>query len=318
MLNNKNTLVIVAPGGAYPTKLYENMAGKGYVTSRSMCGGSNLFMRIFRVISAKWNLPTIVFCYGAWYKKDLSKYENILIIFDKYSFRVIEALQKKKKYNGTIYLDYMDPISTKGAFYYGKQNFVQNEHFKIYSFEKKDCDTYGFKYNSLFFFKEDIKSKNTDYWSDVFFIGTDKNRLEPVLKIVHDLEKRGLIVDVHMCKFGKRASAYGRKIGYHYKTKISYQELLEKLYHSKCLLDVAPERQTEVTLRVFEALFCKKKVITNNKNIKNYGFYDSDNIFIYGERNLEEFKDFLEKPFNEQFISEIQYYEFEEWMRRFQ
>lgn len=50
---------------------------------------------------------------------------------------------------------------------------------------------------------------------------------------------------------------------------------------SKCVLDSAQEGQVGLTMRVFEALGAKKKIITTNEDIKNYDFYCEENIYVY-------------------------------------
>ena len=69
------------------------------------------------------------------------------------------------------------------------------------------------------------------------------------------------------------------------------------LSQSNCILDYNQEGQVGLTLRPMEALFLEKKLITNNKDIKNYDFYNPSNIFILGENNIEDIKEFINKPY---------------------
>lgn len=317
MLTNANTLIILPPAGCYPQKLYDSIKCLGYDVCRSMKGGNNIFCRAYRSISMRYNLSIRSALYGNWYKKKINKYENILIFHDKYSFPIIKVIQERLKFSGMIYMYYMDPIGTEGAKDCNKVRVEMSDHFRIYSFEEKDCKKYGFKYNSLFFFHQDVK-KVDEYWSDVFFIGTDKGRLKEILEIENMIQRAGMNIDVHVCRFGNKASEYGLKIHYQYRPMIPYDELMEKLYHTRCVLDVTPEGQEEITLRVYEALFCNKKVITNNRNIKRYNFYDSNNIFIIGEDSINKIKEFVYGEFHEaKEQKSIVDMDFEHWIRRF-
>lgn len=49
---------------------------------------------------------------------------------------------------------------------------------------------------------------------------------------------------------------------------ISYQENLDNIRKSKCIVDVVQKGQIGLTLRPLESLFFKKKLLTNNKCIK--------------------------------------------------
>lgn len=317
MLTKDNTLIIIPPAGLYPQKLFDSITKLGYMVCPSMRGNDNFFCRAFRSIFMKYDMKSQVFLYGRWNKENLNKYENILIFHDKYSYPIIRVLQNKLKYTGMIYLYYMDPMETDGAKDCNTICVKPNEHFQIYSFEKKDCEKYGYQYNSLFFFKEDAKIVD-EYWTDVFFIGTDKGRLKDILYSQKILHEAGIHTYMHVCMYGNKPSGYGREIHYSYKPKIPYDELMEKLYHTRCVLDIVPEGQKEITLRVYEALFCHKKVITNNVNIKKYGFYNSRNIFVIGEDAIDDIRDFVYSNFDSSEIDEeIENMDFERWIRRF-
>ena len=74
---------------------------------------------------------------------------------------------------------------------------------------------------------------------------------------------------------------------------ISYEEVLDKSSKCSVIVDIVKEGQSGLTLRVLEALFFGKKLITNNKNICTCDFYRSDNVFIVGVDNWDDFKMFL-------------------------
>ena len=54
-------------------------------------------------------------------------------------------------------------------------------------------------------------------------------------------------------------------------------------------MDLVREHQTGLSFRVFEALATDNKIITNNNNIENYGFFNPKNILIINNdfENLE-------------------------------
>ena len=86
---------------------------------------------------------------------------------------------------------------------------------------------------------------------------------------------------------------------------------------SKCILDYNQEGQVGLSLRPMEALFLERKLITNNTDIKNYDFYNHDNIFILGEDNINEIKEFINKPYKKIDQDIIDYYDFDQWLNRF-
>lgn len=68
---------------------------------------------------------------------------------------------------------------------------------------------------------------------------------------------------------------------------LSREEVYQLLANSKVVLDIPLENQSGLTIRVFEALKLGTKIITTNKSIMNYDFYDKSFIFVYnGEKEI--------------------------------
>jgi hypothetical protein len=65
------------------------------------------------------------------------------------------------------------------------------------------------------------------------------------------------------------------------------------------ILDVAKQGQTGLTFRPFEALGLNKKLITTNASIKDYDFYDPENIMIVEPGRICLEKEFFETPAKE-------------------
>ena len=80
-------------------------------------------------------------------------------------------------------------------------------------------------------------------------------------------------------------------------------------------MDFVDPRQVGLSIRFFEGMYYKKKVITDNKMVKNYDFYHPNNIFVL-ENNYQDIHDFLKTPYYE--ISEeiVKKYGFSGWIRK--
>src|SRR5690606_39098696 len=61
---------------------------------------------------------------------------------------------------------------------------------------------------------------------------------------------------------------------------IPFSEIFKYSENSKIVIDIAHANQKGLSMRPFEALGLKRKLITNNTDIKNYDFYNPNNIFI--------------------------------------
>jgi len=76
------------------------------------------------------------------------------------------------------------------------------------------------------------------------------------------------------------------------------------------------ENQYGLSFRVFEAMALEKKIITDNEKIKNYDFYNPNNILVLNKDFSNITKEFFETPY--QALPEEIYkkYTLEKWVER--
>lgn len=234
---------------------------------------------------------------GKW-KKNIKKYDKIIIFESLYNEKISKIIKKNNP-------------QCKIIVYFWNFIDIHNEYIlkdkkvdEFWTFDLKDANKYKLKYNPQFYTKEVKLENNDNETTDIIFLGRMKNRKNKILRIESEIKKRGLITNF--------------KIIENEKDFISYDEYLKNVSTTKCILDYNQNGQTGLTLRPMEALFLEKKLITNNKDIKNYDFYNPNNIFILGEDNMENIKDFINKPYEKVEQKIIDYYDFEQWLSRFE
>lgn len=157
--------------------------------------------------------------------------------------------------------------------------------FSIATFDSKDAQKYNLIFIDQFYRSSDQNNGfsicQTDY--DFFFCGRDKGRKDVLLGM------QKLLSSLGQCKF----------IIPETNDAVPYLNYLEYLKKSKVLCDVTQKNQSGLTLRILESIFFSKKIITNNENVKEYDFYNPNNILIYRSRtSIDDIKSFLEKPYN--------------------
>ncbi|HHA1983717.1 TPA: hypothetical protein ACOED4_004740, partial [Enterobacter ludwigii] len=57
-------------------------------------------------------------------------------------------------------------------------------------------------------------------------------------------------------------------------------DVISVVVNSKCILDISHPLQQGLTMRSIETLGAKRKLITTNKSIINYDFFDENNILV--------------------------------------
>lgn len=157
----------------------------------------------------------------------------------------------------------------------------------VYSFDAKDCEKYNLIKITNFYFKESIIIKQNNF--DICYLGTNDNRTTYLDKFLNLAIKQQLKVKAKLFTYKsepikKRLPDFVEIIH----KIIPFKESQQYYLDSKCILDIAHENQVGLSFRPFEAMGLKKKLITNNKEIAKYDFYNKNNILI-----IEKLENFL-------------------------
>ena len=88
------------------------------------------------------------------------------------------------------------------------------------------------------------------------------------------------------------------KKDFHFNSLNSHQ-VKEYLERCKVVIDIQHPKQVGLTMRTIEMLGLRKKLITTNKDIKNYDFYNEDNICVIDRKNVLIDKKFIKSDYNQ-------------------
>jgi hypothetical protein len=162
----------------------------------------------------------------------------------------------------------------------------------IYSFDDNDCTKYGLRYRNTYYFSTISLPENPTVY-DICFVGADKGRLTRLLQLKYEIEALGLTIALHITDSDTRKPSRS----YAYQERIGYEDVLQYISKSNAILDLVQDGQSGLTQRPMEALFFKKKLITNDEGILKADFYCKDNIFILGHDTTRDLTEFLRSPF---------------------
>ena len=240
--------------------------------------GGNRIINGLRRLWTDFDLPG----YGMWlrgWKHDLAKYDTVIVHASERTNRLPKYIHSIKPAMRIVYW-YWNPVNKNTL-----PEITKNDHAEYWSFDKADCSKYHMHYNVQYYCKGEAESAAGDAKYDIYFIGYDKGRLKVLEDIRMALAAKGLRVRYDIVK---NTSEY-----------IPYREVQARVQASKAILEINQKGQSGMTLRTMEALFFRKKLITNNAMIANEEFYNGNNIFILGKENLDDIGDFLAKPYDE-------------------
>lgn len=251
------------------------------------------FLILIRKLKIKFNLMF----FGNW-KKNIKKYDKV-IFFDNGFNEVFSYWIKKINPKCKTILWIWNPISNRQMRFLNDKNLDE-----IYSYSEKDSQKYGIKYNTTFYnkeLKENFVQNNEVY--DIVFLGRNKNRKNIIENFKNDIKNYNLKTNFKIIEDGEN--------------EISYYEYLNWISKSKAILDIVNNIYQGPTLRTMESIFLNKKMITNNREIMNYEFYNKNNFFILGIDDINNIESFVNSSYVRNDKKILNYFEFENWLLRF-
>lgn len=158
----------------------------------------------------------------------------------------------------------------------------------VFSYNEKDCIRYGIKFRPFFFserYESNIKVRKYDV-SCIMSFSEDRIRfLNKFFKSCADIQNKFILIKGSFLLRIINKSKTGKLGQYITSNGLNYNQMMEILQESKCLVDVQHPMQDGLTTRAFEALATRTKMITTNANVMEYDFYDPINIAVVSRDN---------------------------------
>lgn len=268
---------------------------------------------VYRILNTL--LPSLSsFYFGEW--KKYIKNTDLVVIFD-YGYQ--KGMEK--------YIKKVNPKCKVCLFCWNKVDRAHSVHSlfsdksEIYSSDKNDCSTLSFKYKDIFAVRDYYKKFDANVSSSskkAIFVGTSKGRLPELSALGSMLQSFGIIPDIRV--YGTDTESCPNTVSLH--SPIAYDEYIREASASDILIDVVQSGQTGFTLRVLEAVYLSKKLISNNPALLDTDIYKTGNLLFLEDmtdssENREKIKDFLSKPLNDypEFLREK--YDHSHWINTF-
>lgn len=215
------------------------------------------------------------------------------------------AIRKFKKYTKKSIAYFNDSISR-----YPKIKEVLHCFDEVYSFEKNDCRKNNLKFITNWIYP--VQANNTSPQKyQVYNISSKDKRTAVLSKIAIQLKEKK--INYRIIIFHKKNKIKDSNLEFT-SVPIPLSEVNDNLYNSQILLDINRKGQNGLSFRVFESICLEKKLITTNADIKNYDFYNPNNILIIDEKKTEIPLDFFSTEYKK--IPEVifQKYTLDQWI----
>ena len=172
---------------------------------------------------------------------------------------------------------------------------------KVLTYSLNDSIEFGYQYRPWFFTDSKISQKKYD----ISFVGTIHHSRLKVLKVL----KHSVLFSIFYYIYSDKLTFIKDFFRWHSLKKyihfegMPYPEYIKTLAESVATLDIPELEQTNITTRPIEALATKTKIITTNKYICRYDFYDENNIYILqntiDNQEIDKIKKWIDLPYNE-------------------
>lgn len=238
-----------------------------------------------------------------YYNKLLEKYldiDYVLVIGEiGYSQEFIKLVKKKNK--KIKFLKFIWDKMEQDKIEEYKENYDV-----VYTFEKDDSIRYNLKWRPSFFLEHGNLEKNIDF----YYLGRerDKERYRYVKKIFEYCIKNNLNYKILLYSQDKK-----KKEEFITHNKIKYSENIENIKKSRVTFEKNIVNQKGLSLRTLECLAYNTKLITTNKDVVHYDFYDKNNIMVVEKvEDIENIDiDFFKIPYKKLSDDIINRYSFE-------
>ena len=254
-----------------------------------------------------------------YYNYTQNKIEPILSVFkedafdfaliirpDIYPIQILNSLNKLSKMTIAYQWDGVE------RFYGTKERIPIFD--KFFVFDPNDFYKYKSIYKNIYMtsnFYSNFEPELSAEESDIYYLGANqKNRilqLKEILCLIN-LKKHKFKIYI-LNKKNKHQIESPIKFIHH---PISYEQNLANVKNTKILIDIKVPEHDGLSFRFYECIKYQTKIITTNKTVRNYNFYNSNNIFIIGiDNNLSEFINSNYLPIEKNIYES---YSFENWI----
>ncbi len=261
--------------------------------------------------------------YDRYFEKAISdmadkQFDKVVLIFGGFPFsrRHVAELKKKQPRAEFIYYNW-DSVGN----YSSVLSFLDLFD-KRFSFDLKDCEKYGFDFLPLFYCNDFLDVTPThDALALMSFSAKKAEGLKLILsKMPENLSiNRQLVLENFFSYIKHRFFGEREFKGFGLRSFVfkpySRTAAFRLIADAKVVLDCPLEGQDGLTVRTLETLHQKRKLITTNKEILKYPFYNSANIFLVTEESPLIPMSFFETPFDEK-LTDVSNYSIDNFVTR--
>lgn len=249
-------------------KEYPQYGIYSYLSSRKL--NRVLFGQSSRIYLHYYNLPRLIHKLKKQYVHISVIMHNASLIKPRYPSEIFSLMGKNVSYN-LLYLDVHDHVWVCS---YANYLFEKGVFDKVFTVDPSDSLKYGIEYCTTPY---SCQAPHGDYEkkNQLYFCGSDRGRMATLFNIWKEVKKRKLAFEYDIACREDYIEFYDGDENVHHINHLPYNEVLKRTISSSCILDIVQKGQEALSLRIYEAVVFNKKLLTNNKHIVEFSYYDS-------------------------------------------
>jgi hypothetical protein len=307
LLKNKKVLLIAAQLFNYEKEIHIELENQGAEVTRYDQRPANDFLtKVFIRLNLKFLIKKKIDNYYKNIIQEISEidYDYIFLVspeaIDVITLQKIKNIQKKAR----IFIYMWDSIKNKR-----QALSLLPLSDKFFTFDSSDIAINNKIIFLPLFYIQDYQNITVEDKPlyDIAFIGTIHSDR---YKIIKDIEELAIKNNLTMYSYFYSPSRLlfwikkltDRNFFFIDEKDISYKSLnkeniLKIIQNTKSVIDIEHPSQNGLTMRTIEMLGAKRKLLSTNKNIAIYDFFNDSNIYVLDRNNLEIDKDFFYIPY---------------------
>jgi len=166
---------------------------------------------------------------------------------------------------------------------------------KYYTFDYRDADRWSLPVVELFSSSANVTEKKELKYQLSAVVRIHSNRLAYIDRVVSILKPENVFIslyELHWITFAinllKSPRLYFKYLRFISFRPLPYSKYAEVMRSSEFTIDCAHETQTGITMRCFEAINMKTKIITNNPYMRRSSHFDDADYIVFGDSDSTE------------------------------
>ena len=202
-----------------------------------------------------------------------------------YSRNYLKHLRRKYKDCRLIFY-FRDPVDDTQSELMERWHHMKDYYDAGITFNRSDAEKLGLLFMDYWPCVLPEKKFEPEHQTDVFFVAQAKDRMSKILSVYEKLKGAGLRCDFWVSGVPDSEQRYADDI--HYVSRrttnfLTYDEVLQHVMNTKCVLEILPFNQNYSSLRVNESLWYRKKLLTTNLEAPTEWFYNSEIVQVFSD-----------------------------------